>query len=95
MFNLTHEDMENPFEVIENRLSSIENILHELQLKPKDTQLTTPDNPLIRRKEARQLLGGISDPTIISYEKRGLIHPVRYGATILYNREELLRIKTR
>ena len=46
---------------------------------------------LIRRKEARALLGGISDPTIISYEKKGFINPVRIGGTILYDRDEILQ----
>ena len=48
---------------------------------------------LIRRREARELLGGISAPTIISYEKRGLITPLRIGGTILYDRNELLKCK--
>ena len=48
---------------------------------------------LIRRREARALLGGISDPTIISYEKRGLITPKRIGGTILYDRNDLINCK--
>jgi hypothetical protein len=48
---------------------------------------------LIRRKEARELLGGISNPTIISYEKRGLLTPKRIGGTILYDRAEILANK--
>ena len=57
------------------------------------TMKTEKEPEMIRRKEARELLGGISDPTIISYEKRGLITPVRIGGTILYDRNELLKYK--
>ena len=61
----------------------------------KNIQPTTPKKELIRRKEAREVLGGISNPTIISYEKKGLLNPVRIGGTILYDRNELLNVKSR
>jgi hypothetical protein len=53
------------------------------------------EKELIRRKEARELLGGISDPTIIAYEKKGLLNPIRIGGTILYDRNEILNKSTR
>ena len=63
-------------------------------LREEIATLHPPDpkeKALIRRKEARELLGGISNPTIISYEKRGLINPIRIGGTILYDRAEILQ----
>jgi len=58
--------------------------LQKIQTPPKEKEF-------IRRNEARELLGGISNPTIISYEKRGLIHPKRIGGTILYDKAEILQ----
>lgn len=51
------------------------------------------EKELIRRKEARELLGGISNPTIISYEKKGIVKSIRVGGTILYDRDEILNTK--
>jgi hypothetical protein len=82
--------MENPFATIEQRLTTIERMITDLRI---ENQQKTAEPELIRRKEARELLGGISDPTIISYERRGLIKPVRIGGTILYNKAEILAHK--
>lgn len=57
------------------------------------TPITDQGRVLIRRKEARELLGGISAPTIISYEKKGYVKPVRIGGTILYDKAEILQAK--
>lgn len=45
-------------------------------------------NRLINRKKARELLG-ITDVTIINYEKAGLIRSYRMGGKIFYNLEEI------
>jgi predicted DNA-binding transcriptional regulator AlpA len=55
--------------------------------------LSQTEKKFVRRREACEILGGISDPTIISYEKKGLINPIRIGSTILYDRAELLNAK--
>jgi hypothetical protein len=50
------------------------------------------DPEWVRRKEAQKLLG-ISAPTIISYEKKGYITPLRLGSTIFYKKNDLLSFR--
>lgn len=85
-------NMTNPFDALEERLTNIESLLLDLK-QSQSKKEEKPQTELIRRKEARQLLGGISNPTIINYEKRGLIKSVRIGGTILYDRNEILHAK--
>ena len=81
--------MDNPFTEITERLTAIEKAFEELKNQPEPAK----EPEYIRRKEARELVGGISNPTIIAYEKRGLLTPLRIGGTILYNKSEILKAK--
>ena len=45
-------------------------------------------NKLISRQKAKELLG-VSDPTIINWEKAGKIRSYRMGGKIFYNLEEI------
>lgn len=71
--------MQNPFDVINEKLDRLESRFFE-------TKSTIPSPPpeIIDRKELRVRLG-ITEPTIIRWEKKGKIPSFRIGSNVRYN----------
>jgi len=70
--------MNNPFEVIEARLTSIENRLIDLSLPKEDVDLK-----YLSREEVCTILR-ISMPTLNVYTKKGIIKGSKIGNRMLY-----------
>lgn len=82
--------MNNPFEVIEARLSSIENLILDLKHHPKEEQqTTTPPEQLLTIQEAAQFLR-LTVPTIYSKVSRGEIPVMKKSKRLYFSRTELL-----
>lgn len=50
---------------------------------------------LIPKKEAKNLLGGVSDATLWRWEKNGYLIPERFGRKIMYRKSEIQGLMTR
>ncbi|MCK9613287.1 MAG: helix-turn-helix domain-containing protein [Bacteroidales bacterium] len=80
--------MNNPFEIIEARLSNIENLLLDLkQNDNKSQEAPDPDKPLTIRQAADLL--GLAIPTLYSKVSRGEIPCWKSGKRLLFSREKL------
>ena len=76
--------MLNPFETIEQKLSTIENLLLELKSIPvKEEQ---PQNLTV--KETAQFLK-VSEQSVHNYIKRGLFSAQKVGRILLINKSDL------
>jgi len=73
--------MNNPFEIIEQRLSNIENLL--LDIKHKPTEEEKAENLTV--KEAAELLK-VSEQSIHNYIKRGFLPAQKVGRILLIKR---------
>lgn len=73
--------MNNPFEIIEQRLSNIENLLLDIKHKPAEEDKT--ENLTV--KEASELLK-VSEQSIHNYIKRGFLPAQRVGRILLIKR---------
>ncbi|MFY7666774.1 helix-turn-helix domain-containing protein [Flavobacterium sp.] len=73
--------MNNPFEIIEQRLSNIENLL--LDIKHKPTEEDKAENLTV--KEASELLK-VSEQSIHNYIKRGFLPAQKVGRILLIKR---------
>lgn len=62
--------MNNPFEVIETRLSSIENLILDLKNKPVSSDQIEESDQLLTVQEAASFLG-LTVPTIYSKKSKG------------------------
>ncbi len=49
-----------------------------------------PENDLMSQRDVCRLLR-LSKPTIIAYERRGLLHVLRIGRRVYYRRSEIMR----
>lgn len=97
--------MNNPFEVLDARLSNIENLIlamnHTSQSSETDffcsgskaNSNSDSQNDLITRKEALKLLD-ISPSTLWRKEKRGDVKVYAFGGKRYYKRSELLESLT-
>ena len=56
---------------------------------PEEPSRPPEERKLIRRSEVREMLS-VTDPTIISYEKAGILNPIRIKGRILYDKEEIM-----
>ncbi len=70
--------MNNPFEIIEQRLSNIENLLLDIKYKP--TEEDKAENLTV--KEAAELLK-VSEQSIHNYIKRGFLPAQKVGRILL------------
>ena len=52
--------------------------------------LETPDR-YVNRNEAREILGGVSDPTLWEWENKGIIKGYRMGNKVFYKYSELMQ----
>ncbi len=73
--------MNNPFEIIEQRLSNIENLLLDIKHKPTEEDKT--ENLTV--KEAAELLK-VSEQSIHNYIKRGFLPAQKVGRILLIKR---------
>ncbi len=76
--------MNNPFEIIEQRLSNIENLL--LDIKHKPIEEDKAENLTV--KEAAELLK-VSEQSIHNYIKRGFLPAQKVGRILLIKRIDI------
>ena len=85
--------MQNPFELIDERLRNIESLLIEMKnTKIQNIPIQKPD--LIGRKEASKILG-ISITSLWKYTKSGQLKSYKIGSRILYKRSEITQLETK
>ena len=87
--------MVNPYELISNQMQDIKALVLELR-KNQIPQIGTPEAPeapdrYVNRTEARQILGGVSDPTLWEWENKGIIKGYRMGNKVFYKYSELMQ----
>ena len=81
--------MNNPFEEIESRLCSIENLILDLKHEPKQAENTElPETP-IPIQEAAQFLN-LTVPTMYSKVSKGEVPVTKRGKRLYFFRSELL-----
>lgn len=76
--------MNNPFEAIAERLSTIENLLLEIKQQPFEEKL--PENCTI--KETAELLK-VSEQSVHNYIKRGFLPAQKVGRILLIKRSDI------
>tara|TARA_R110000796_G_scaffold88850_3_gene191806 strand:+ start:13981 stop:14256 length:276 start_codon:yes stop_codon:yes gene_type:complete len=76
--------MNNPFETINQRLSTIENLLLDIKQKPIEEEKT--ENLTV--KETAELLK-VSEQSVHNYIKRGFITANKLGRILLIKRNDL------
>lgn len=81
--------MNNPFEVIEARLSSIENLILDLKHQPTKVEPTDQPEQLLTIQEAAQFLN-LTVPTIYSKVSKGELPVMKQGKRLYFSRTELL-----
>ncbi len=77
----------NPFEVLNDKIDRLDEKISNL----KPPSIATLATEIINRDELRTRLGGVSEPTIISLEKRGIIPSLRIGSSVRYNWFQVLQ----
>jgi excisionase family DNA binding protein len=81
--------MNNPFEVIEARLSSIENLLLDLKHNPKTVETNKDPERFLSIQEASELLN-LSVPTVYSKVSKGELPFMKRSKRLYFSRTELL-----
>ncbi len=81
--------MNNPFEVIEARLSSIENLILDLKHKPTKVEPTDQPEQLLIIQEAAEFLS-LTVPTIYSKVSKGELPVMKRSKRLYFSRTELL-----
>jgi excisionase family DNA binding protein len=76
----------NPFEIIEQKLANIEELV--LSLKKEKPETATKINYLTRQEVAERLK--ISLPTVDIYTRKGILKGRRIGSRILFLESDLL-----
>ena len=81
--------MNNPFEVIEARLSSIENLILDLKHKPTKVEPTDQPEQLLTIQQAAEFLS-LSVPTLYSKVSRGELPVMKRSKRLYFSRTELM-----
>ena len=81
--------MTNPFEILEARLSNIENLLLDLKHNTKEPIHQREAEELLTVKQAAELLK-LSVPTIYGYVQRQEIPVSKRGKRLYFSKQELL-----
>lgn len=81
--------MNNPFEVIEARLSSIENLILNLNHPPKAVAPTNQQEQLLTVQEAAEFLS-LTVPTMYSKVSKGELPVMKRSKRLYFSRTELL-----
>lgn len=84
--------MVNPYELLSDQIKDVKALVIELRKNQVPT-IGTPEAPdrYLNRNEARQILGGVSDPTLWEWENKGIIKGYRMGNKIFYKYSELMQ----
>ena len=80
--------MNNPFEVIEARLSSIENLILDLK-QPQEVEPTEPPEQFLTVQEAAQFLN-LTVPTIYSKVSKGELPVMKRSKRLYFSSTELM-----
>lgn len=81
--------MNNPFEILNSRLSNIENILHDINHKTKSEKLLSDvDNPLDIKKAAKLI--GKTVPTLYGYCQRNEMPYIKNGNRLIFFKSEII-----
>jgi hypothetical protein len=83
--------MINPFEEIESRLSSIENLILDLKHQPTKVEPKNDSEIYLTRKETAEFFK-VSLVSIHNYINRGLIRPLKIGNKTMFNKAELINV---
>lgn len=81
--------MNNPFEVIEARLSSIENLILDLKHQPTKVEPTEQTERLLNIQEAAEFLS-LTVPTMYSKVSKGELPVMKQGKRLYFSRTELM-----
>ena len=81
--------MNNPFEVIEARLSSIENLILDLKHSPLRVEPTEHPEQLLSIQQAAEFLS-LSVPTLYSKVSKGELPVMKQGKRLYFSRTELM-----
>jgi excisionase family DNA binding protein len=81
--------MNNPFEVIEARLSSIENLILDLKHKPQTVEPTDNPDQLLTIQQAAEFLS-LSVPTLYTKVSKGELPVMKRSKRLYFSRTELL-----
>ena len=81
--------MNNPFEVIEARLSSIENLILDLKHSPLRVEPTEHPEQLLSIQQAAEFLS-LSVPTLYSKVSKGELPVMKRGKRLYFSRTELM-----
>ena len=81
--------MNNPFEVIEARLSSIENLILDLKHNPLRVEPTEHPEQLLSIQQAAEFLS-LSVPTLYSKVSKGELPVMKRGKRLYFSRTELM-----
>lgn len=79
--------MKNPFEVLEARLSNLENLILDLKHQPKDSSM--PDEKLLTIEQAADFLS-LTKPTIYNMVSRGELPSMKRSKRLYFSREDLI-----
>ena len=84
--------MVNPYELLSDQMQDIKSLVLELRKNQVPT-IGTPETPdrYVNRNEAREILGGVSDPTLWEWENKGIIKGYRMGNKVFYKYSELMQ----
>lgn len=80
--------MNNPFEIIDARLSNIETLLLDIKHQPKQAEPTEKPTGLLTRREVAQKLR-ITLVTLDKYTKAGTLQSYKIGGQIRYKAAEI------
>lgn len=81
--------MNNPFEVIEARLSRIENLILDLKHKPTKVEPTDQPEQLLTIQEAAEFLS-LTVPTMYSKVSKGELPVMKRSKRLYFSRTELM-----
>ncbi len=81
--------MNNPFETIEARLTSIENLILDLKQQPKQVEPTETPEQLLTVQEAAQFLN-LTVPTIYSKVSKGELPVMKRSKRLYFSSAELM-----
>jgi excisionase family DNA binding protein len=82
--------LENPFKVIEARLSSIENLILDLKHQPRTSVVTEPPEKLLTVQEAAIFLS-LTVGTIYSKVSRGELPSMKRSKRLYFSTVELMQ----
>ncbi|WP_051605439.1 helix-turn-helix domain-containing protein [Sediminibacter sp. Hel_I_10] len=83
--------MNNPFEALEKRLSSIETLLIDIKQKPLQKENTDPLLDFLEKEKAMEVLG-VSHTTLWRWEKAGKLVSRGIGSKRYYSRSEIMSV---